>query len=94
MSAIDYLCCKKCHGKIFYDEHGDLSDRLDDYFEGKQILCPDCVELAESVIDDLHKALEIISVLSYDNRATLEHARKAADSALDKAEKKLKNGQN
>jgi hypothetical protein len=47
MSGIDYLCCKKCYKKIFYDEHQDLLDYLETYHESKGLMCPDCSEQLE-----------------------------------------------
>lgn len=47
MSPVDYLCCKKCGCKIFYDANKDLADYLDTYFEGQGLTCPNCVKKLE-----------------------------------------------
>lgn len=63
MSFRDYLCCKKCGCKIFYDANKDLAEYLETYFEGQGgSTCPNCVKKIESELAEARAEIVEIGI--------------------------------
>ena len=58
MALGDYILCSKCECKLVYDGRRDGRDWLEERFQTRSLMCPDCLAALKAERDALRAALE------------------------------------